>query len=77
MFLISGELFVKSDGVFKEYYNRPEATQKEFTSDGWFKTGDVCEYSQDKKKFKVLGRKSVDIIKTGGLVYFCNQFMSK
>lgn len=33
---------------------------------GWFKTGDIAEYSMDEKKFKLLGRKSVDIIKTGG-----------
>lgn len=52
--------------MFNEYYNRPEATRKEFTLDGWFKTGDICEYSTDKKKFKILGRKSVDIIKSGG-----------
>ncbi|KAJ8925836.1 hypothetical protein NQ315_009688 [Exocentrus adspersus] len=61
-----GELLVKSDGVFKEYYNRPDATFKEFTADGWFKTGDISEYSTEKKKFKILGRKDVDIIKSGG-----------
>jgi malonyl-CoA/methylmalonyl-CoA synthetase len=61
-----GELLVKSEGVFKEYYNRPEATKKEFTNDGWFKTGDMCAYSLDKGKFKILGRKSSDIIKSGG-----------
>lgn len=63
---IAGELLVKSDGVFKEYYNRPDATFKEFTTDGWFKTGDISEYSTEKKKFKILGRKNVDIIKCGG-----------
>jgi malonyl-CoA/methylmalonyl-CoA synthetase len=63
---LNGELLVKSEGVFKEYYNRPEATKKEFTNDGWFKTGDMCAYSLDKGKFKILGRKSSDIIKSGG-----------
>ncbi|XP_044265266.1 malonate--CoA ligase ACSF3, mitochondrial [Tribolium madens] len=63
---IKGELLVKSDGVFREYYNRPEATKKEFTQDGWFKTGDVSSYSISKNKFKILGRKSADIIKSGG-----------
>ncbi|XP_050498376.1 malonate--CoA ligase ACSF3, mitochondrial [Diabrotica virgifera virgifera] len=61
-----GELLLKGDGIFKEYFNRPEATRKEFTSDGWFKTGDVSEYSLEDKEFKILGRKSVDIIKSGG-----------
>lgn len=60
-----GELLVKGDGVFKEYYNRPEATQKEFTIDNWFKTGDTCQYNKEKNLFKILGRTSVDIIKTG------------
>ncbi|XP_056648593.1 malonate--CoA ligase ACSF3, mitochondrial [Diorhabda sublineata] len=61
-----GELLVKGDGIFKEYFNRPEATRKEFASDGWFKTGDICEYSSEAREFKILGRKSVDIIKSGG-----------
>ncbi|KAJ8934124.1 hypothetical protein NQ314_013583 [Rhamnusium bicolor] len=61
-----GELLVKGDGIFQEYHNRPEATRSEFTSDDWFKTGDMCEYSTEKKKFKMLGRKNVDIIKCGG-----------
>ena len=43
----SGELIVKGPNVFQEYHNKPEATKKEFTHDGWFKTGDtakVCDY---------------------------------
>ncbi|KAJ8940173.1 hypothetical protein NQ318_019382 [Aromia moschata] len=63
---VTGELLVKGDGVFKEYFNRPEATQKEFIEDSWFKTGDLCEFSPDKIKFRMLGRTSVDIIKSGG-----------
>lgn len=63
---LKGELLVKSDGIFREYYNRPEATRKEFTKDGWFKTGDMSSYSTSKNKFKILGRKSADIIKSGG-----------
>ncbi len=35
----SGELFVRGDNMFKEYWQRPEATQETFTSDGWFRTG--------------------------------------
>ncbi|KAF7269952.1 hypothetical protein GWI33_017042 [Rhynchophorus ferrugineus] len=62
---MSGELLVKGDSVFKEYFDRPEATEKEFV-DGWFKTGDLCEYVHEDNKFRILGRKSVDIIKSGG-----------
>lgn len=36
---ISGDLQIKGDSVFREYWNRSGATAKEFTTDGWFKTG--------------------------------------
>lgn len=36
-----GELQVKGDNVFVEYWNKPEATAKEFTGDRWFKTGNI------------------------------------
>lgn len=59
-----GELQVKGDNVFVEYWNKPEATAKEFTGDRWFKTGDSAQYID--KSYKILGRLSVDIIKSGG-----------
>lgn len=59
-----GELLIKGPNVFKEYFNKPEATKKEFTEDGWFKTGDTAKV--DNGVFKILGRTSVDIIKSGG-----------
>lgn len=64
--LIIGNLEVKGANVFEEYYNKPEATKKEFTSDGWFKTGDCVAYDTKLKSFKIMGRDSVDIIKCGG-----------
>lgn len=63
---VRGELLVKGENVFKEYYNKPEITESEFLDEVWFKTGDLCEYSVEKNKFKILGRSSVDIIKSGG-----------
>ena len=36
---VVGDLLVKGPSVFKEYWGNPEATQKEFTDDGWFITG--------------------------------------
>lgn len=59
-----GELMVKSPSVFKEYWNRPEATREAFTADGWFKTGDTAIFSNG--VYKIVGRTSVDIIKSGG-----------
>lgn len=61
-----GEIFVKGDGVFKEYFKNPTATKNSFTKDGWFRTGDTAKYNINKRIFKLLGRTSVDIIKTGG-----------
>jgi malonyl-CoA/methylmalonyl-CoA synthetase len=59
-----GEIQVKGENVFKEYWHRPEATTSSFTTDGWFKTGDIAEIENG--YYKILGRNSVDIIKSGG-----------
>lgn len=59
-----GEIHIKGDNVFKEYWNKPESTAKEFTADGWFKTGDVAVVEDG--YYRILGRSSVDIIKSGG-----------
>jgi malonyl-CoA/methylmalonyl-CoA synthetase len=60
----SGEIQVKGHNVFKEYWGKPDATEKAFTKDGWFKTGDIAVMEDG--YFKILGRDSVDIIKSGG-----------
>ncbi|KAL4957304.1 hypothetical protein BDW69DRAFT_156640 [Aspergillus filifer] len=60
-----GQIEVKGDNVFSEYWRRPEATAKEFTEDGWFKTGDVARRNAEGAYF-IQGRASVDIIKSGG-----------
>lgn len=59
-----GEIQVKGDNVFLEYWHRPEATQKAFTDDGWFRTGDIAVV--DEGYYRILGRDSIDIIKSGG-----------
>jgi malonyl-CoA/methylmalonyl-CoA synthetase len=61
---IPGEIQIKGDNVFKEYWGKAEATQKAFTEDGWFKTGDVAVVENG--YYRILGRDSVDIIKSGG-----------
>ncbi len=58
-----GEIVVRGKTVFLEYWNKPEETRKTFR-DGWFLTGDVAV--QDNGIYRILGRSSVDIIKTGG-----------
>ncbi len=59
-----GEILVKGENVFKEYWQRPEATEESFVLDKWFKTGDIAIYNTD--SYKIVGRSSVDIIKSGG-----------
>jgi malonyl-CoA/methylmalonyl-CoA synthetase len=59
-----GEIEIKGPTVFLEYWRKPEATQKSFR-DGWFLTGDVA-VQEDGGVYRILGRSSVDIIKTGG-----------
>jgi malonyl-CoA/methylmalonyl-CoA synthetase len=78
----AGEIQLRGETVFKEYWRNPEATEKEFVKaeDGgrpWFRTGDVAvrrvvkeaeggqNWTQGPMWF-IQGRKSADIIKTGG-----------
>jgi malonyl-CoA/methylmalonyl-CoA synthetase len=58
-----GELLVRGPQVFAGYWERPEATAEAFV-DGWFRTGDVGV--REPEGYRLLGRSSVDIIKTGG-----------
>lgn len=60
----AGEIEVRGPTVFREYWRRPEATAGAFTADGWFRTGDVAV--SENGRYRILGRASVDIIKTGG-----------
>jgi malonyl-CoA/methylmalonyl-CoA synthetase len=50
--------------VFREYWQRKDATREAFREGGWFRTGDVAVVEGG--IFRMLGRRSVDIIKTGG-----------
>jgi malonyl-CoA/methylmalonyl-CoA synthetase len=59
----AAEIEVRGPGVFLEYWGRPDATREAFR-DGWFRTGDVAVVEDG--RYRILGRKSVDIIKTGG-----------
>jgi malonyl-CoA/methylmalonyl-CoA synthetase len=58
-----GEIEVRGPTVFQECWNRPEATAETF-HDGWFRTGDVAVVEDG--LYRILGRKSMDIIKSGG-----------
>ncbi|MFI6868600.1 acyl-CoA synthetase [Nocardia sp. NPDC050406] len=60
-----GALQVRGPMLFDGYWNKPEVTAENFTSDGWFQTGDVAVI--DAEGFhRIVGRESVDLIKSGG-----------
>ena len=58
-----GELWITGLGIFKDYYNKAEATAEVFEGQ-WFKTGDL--FRQDEKEYYyIVGRKK-DMIKRSG-----------
>jgi malonyl-CoA/methylmalonyl-CoA synthetase len=59
-----GQIEVKGPNVFKGYWRMPEKTADEFTTDLWFKTGDVGRLDPD-GYLTIVGR-SKDLIITGG-----------
>jgi long-chain-fatty-acid--CoA ligase ACSBG len=58
-----GEILVKGKSVFSGYYNNKE-DMKSFTSDGWFKTGDLGKI--DNEGYLYITGRSKDIIITAG-----------
>ena len=58
-----GEIEVYGPSVFREYWGSEEATEAAFHN-GWFRTGDIATLVNG--SYRILGRKDVDIIKTGG-----------
>ena len=60
---IAGEIRFKCDNVFLEYWDNEAATTESF-KDGWFCTGDVAVVEDG--YYRIMGRSSVDIIKSGG-----------
>ncbi|MDE2081345.1 MAG: malonyl-CoA synthase [Burkholderiales bacterium] len=59
-----GGIEVKGPNVFKGYWRMPEQTADDFTTDLWFKTGDVGTLDAD-GTLRIVGR-SKDLIITGG-----------
>ena len=59
-----GEIEVRGPQVFREYRDRPVETAAAFR-DGWFRTGDEARIGEG-GYFRILGRRSGDIVKTGG-----------
>lgn len=63
----SGELLIKSDGIFKEYFKNDEATQEAKDEDGWYYTGDAGFLDED-GHLKIIDRaKDVGKLNNGSL----------
>jgi malonyl-CoA/methylmalonyl-CoA synthetase len=60
-----GEIIVRGPNVFLEYWNNAPATEEAFVNGQWFRTGDIAERDRG-GVYRILGRSSVDIIKSGG-----------
>ncbi|KAH0537156.1 hypothetical protein FGG08_006026 [Glutinoglossum americanum] len=41
-----GELLIRGNTIFKEYYRNPEETAKAILPDGWFRTGDIASVDE-------------------------------
>ena len=59
-----GNLQVSGPNVFKGYWRMPEKTKEEFSTDGWFKTGDVGRI--DARGYVTIVGRSKDLIISGG-----------
>ena len=59
-----GELCVKGPMIMQGYYNMPDETAATFTSDGWFKTGDLGWI--DKEGYVMLSGRAKNMIVTAG-----------
>ena len=59
-----GEIQLKGPSIMKGYYKMPELTEMSFTSDGYFKTGDLGEFKDGRLVIK--GRSKSMILGSGG-----------
>ncbi|PQA90606.1 AMP-dependent synthetase [Chryseobacterium shigense] len=67
----SDEIQARGNGIMKGYYNKPEETQKVFTEDGWFKTGDAGKF--DDKGNLIITDRIKDLMKTSNGKYIAPQ----
>ncbi len=62
-----GEILVKGPNVMMGYFNRPDATAEAIDSEGWFHTGDIGVFEEN-RFLKITDRKK-EIFKTSGGKY--------
>jgi len=66
-----GELLIKGPQVFAGYWKREEETRKAFTSDGWFRTGDVV--TMDAQGLMTIVDRKKDMILVSGFNVYPNE----
>ncbi|WP_246709229.1 AMP-binding protein [Mesorhizobium sp. NZP2077] len=59
-----GEIWLSGPSITSGYWNRPEETERAFTADGWFRTGDIAR--QDDEGFVTLVDRRKDMFISGG-----------
>ena len=67
----TGELIVRGPQVMQGYWNNPKETERAFTRDGWFRTGDMA-VMDERGYFKVTDRKK-DMVIVSGFNVFPNE----
>jgi long-chain acyl-CoA synthetase len=60
-----GEIWAKGPNIMKGYYREPEMTKEVLTPDGWFKTGDLGTFDQNRNLF-IKGRLKNMIVGASG-----------
>ncbi|CAD7798778.1 Long-chain-fatty-acid--CoA ligase FadD15 [Chryseobacterium aquaeductus] len=65
------EIQAKGNGVMKGYYQKHEETEKVFTNDGWFKTGDAGKFDENGNLF--ITDRIKDLMKTSNGKYIAPQ----
>jgi fatty acid CoA ligase FadD36 len=60
-----GDLEVRGPTVMAGYLNQSAGSESPFTTDGWFRTGDMASVDGD-GYHRLLGRRSTDLVKSGG-----------
>ena len=66
-----GELLIRGAGVFRGYWNRPEANEETFLPGGWMRTGDVA-YLDDEGYLYIVDRIK-DLVIRGGENIGCGE----
>ncbi|MDR3266159.1 MAG: AMP-binding protein [Tannerella sp.] len=71
-----GEIQVKGENVMLGYYKNEEATNKAFTDDGWFRTGDLGTIDKEKRIY-IRGRNKTMILSSNGQNIYPEELESK